>query len=238
MSDHPLPPYRETLTQLVHQAGYDRLIDLARAAEVSEWHLLRLEWGLLRNIPFGVMVKVAIALGQPLATLSEQLGSLASSSTSESAASQSDPQSVETDQDIAQRFNALQREYQHLQAQYHQLPGQLDAKFQQQALETLEPWLLQWPTAAAIAQKDPDFSAQKLMPLIRPVINLLSRWQVEANCTVGDTVAYDSQWQQWIGDEPVPAPKTPVVVRYVGYQQGETLLHRAKVSFPQPEASD
>ncbi|MFM7580736.1 MAG: nucleotide exchange factor GrpE, partial [Microcystaceae cyanobacterium] len=74
--------------------------------------------------------------------------------------------------------------------------------------------------------------AQKLLPLVRPLANLLKQWQVEAIAAVGETVNFDPQWHQWLETENLPEPGTPAVVRYVGYRQGTKLLYRAQVSLP------
>jgi molecular chaperone GrpE (heat shock protein) len=89
--------------------------------------------------------------------------------------------------------------------------------------------LLQWPTAAAVAQKNPQWPAVKLLPLVRPLANLLKQWQVEAIASVGETLPYDPQWHQLLESELQVEPGTPVIVRYVGYRQGKHLLYRAKV---------
>ena len=87
---------------------------------------------------------------------------------------------------------------------------------------------MQWPTAAAAAEKNPQLPAVRLLPLIKPVEQLLKQWGVEAIASVGDEVAYDPQHHQLI--EGTAAPGESVKVRYTGYRQGEKLLHRAKVS--------
>ena len=70
----PVPPYRQTLQQLAHQAGYPSMAALAKTAGISEWQLARLERGLLPQIAVGVMVKLAIALKMPLDQLLSNLG--------------------------------------------------------------------------------------------------------------------------------------------------------------------
>jgi molecular chaperone GrpE (heat shock protein) len=122
----------------------------------------------------------------------------------------------------------LHQEYQRLQQQLEQQREQLWQEFQQMALHTLEPWLLQWSAAAYAAQQNPQAPAVKLLPLMRPIENLLQTWGITAIGTVGEMLPYDPQYHQLVGG--TAAVGESVRVRYVGYQQGEKLLHRAKVS--------
>jgi molecular chaperone GrpE (heat shock protein) len=70
--------------------------------------------------------------------------------------------------------------------------------------------------------------AVKLLPLVKPVTDLLKHWGVEAIASVGEIVPYDPQWHQLM--ERSAEPGETVKIRYVGYRQGEKLLYRAKVS--------
>jgi molecular chaperone GrpE (heat shock protein) len=172
----------------------------------------------------GVMAKLAIALRMPLDQLLGGLG------LTEMLPSQpGDPENVLS---IQQQLQTLETEYKRLQAELSTQSVTLKAQFQQNALNTLEPWLLQWPTAAAHAQQNPAFSAQKLLPLTRPIAALLKQWQIEAIAAVGDWVPYDPRWHEFMGEGLPPAESTLVVVRYVGYRQEDRLLYRAKVSLP------
>ena len=220
-----VPLYRQTLQRLAHQAGYASLAALAQGAGVSDWQLARLERGLCSQITVGVMVKLAIALQMPLDQL---LAALGSKDTLPS-------QQVEAENSPSRHhaLQTLEKEYQRLQAQLTTQSATLNAQFQQQVLDTLEPWLLQWPTAAAHAQQNPTFSAQKLLPLTRPIAALLTHWQIETIATVGELVPYDPRWHEFMGAGGLaPAESTLVVVRYVGYRRENTLLYRARVSLP------
>jgi molecular chaperone GrpE (heat shock protein) len=70
--------------------------------------------------------------------------------------------------------------------------------------------------------------AVKLLPLVRPVQQLLSQWGVEAIASVGAEIPYDPQFHQLIAG--TAQPGETVKVRNLGYRQGEKLLHRVKVS--------
>jgi molecular chaperone GrpE (heat shock protein) len=105
---------------------------------------------------------------------------------------------------------------------------ELCQEFQQASLQVIESWLLQWPTAAHKARENPQLAAVKLLPLVRPIQQLLQQWGVEAIAPVGAGIPYDPQLHQLL--EGTAQPGETVKVRYTGYRQGEKLLYRAKVS--------
>lgn len=122
-----------------------------------------------------------------------------------------------------------------LQAEYNRLKAQLDTQkeallqeFQRASLNRLESWMVQFPTAAYAAHQKPDVPAVRLLPLMRPVEQLLNDWGVEAIAAVGDEIPYDPQVHQLMEGQAQMGDR--VRVRYVGYRQRETLLMRAKVS--------
>jgi molecular chaperone GrpE (heat shock protein) len=123
----------------------------------------------------------------------------------------------------------LQQEYQRLQAQLQEQRRSIEQEFQQQSLQILESFLLQWPTAAYAARNNPTAPAVKLLPLARPIEQLLQSWGITPIGEVGQEVLYDPQWHQGLAGETLP-PGTTVQIRHVGYRQGERLLYRAKVS--------
>ncbi|MBE9176251.1 helix-turn-helix transcriptional regulator [Synechocystis salina LEGE 06155] len=217
-------PYRENLRQLCQQAGYPSLPKLAEAAGISSWYLSRLEWGLIAQIPLGIMVKLAIALGLTLEELWQQLGGALPET-------QTNQPSEDEILSLRRTIEALETEYARLQQQLNDQSQQLESQWQQQALEILEPWLLQWPTAAAAAQQNPQWPAQKLLPLTKPIATLLQQWQVEVIAVVGEMVPYDPHCHEFIGPGAGPAIGTMVVVRYVGYRCNDALLYRAKVGY-------
>jgi hypothetical protein len=102
-------------------------------------------------------------------------------------------------------------------------------RVQAQVLDQLESLLLQWPTAAHAARQNPMAPAVKLLPLLKPLEQLLTAWSIEPIGTVGESLPYDPQSQTWMGTGDAPILGTPVQVRYVGYRQGDRLLYRAKV---------
>jgi transcriptional regulator with XRE-family HTH domain len=131
---------------------------------------------------------------------------------------------------------AIQAEYQRLKDELGGMRSQLLQEFQAETLNTLEPLLLQWPTAAYAAQRNPTAPAVRLLPLLKPIERLLQAWQIEPIGTVGQVVPYTPQFHQWAGDAALPEVNQPVQVSHVGYSQGEKLLYRAKVKSPAPGA--
>ncbi len=215
-------PYRAVLQKLYRQSGYNSLNKLAQAADISTWYLYRLERGLVAQIPVGIMVKLAIAINMSLENLLLEF----SNGKLELPLADQQPK----DNEHQAKIEAWQKEYERLQNESSNQQEKLREQFQQQALEILEPWLLQWPTAAAAAQHNPEWPAQKLLPLTRPIATLLKQWQVEAIAAVGETVAYNPQCHEFLGEGSPPELGELVTVRYVGYRREEVLLYRAKVS--------
>jgi DNA-binding Xre family transcriptional regulator len=130
---------------------------------------------------------------------------------------------------MAEQMQILQQEYQRLQTQLKDQRELLWQEFQQQTLQILESFLLQWPTAAYAARRNPDAPAVKLLPLARPIEQLLQAWDILPIGEVGVDVCYDPQLHQSMAGTEIPTG-APVRIRYVGYRQGDCLLYRAKVS--------
>lgn len=208
------PDNTPQLQHLMQQAGFSHLKQLSQKAGVSELDLIRLRRGLVLQTKVETLLKISQALQ---ISLTELLATLA-------------PESVPSgESDTA----GLQVEYQRLQGQMQQQRTELLQEFQTSSLQTLESWLLQWPTAVAKAQENPQLPATKLLPLVRPVEQLLQQWGVEVIGPVGIEIPYNPQQHQLI--EGTAGVGEFVKVRYVGYCQGDKLLHRAKVSPIQPQ---
>jgi DNA-binding Xre family transcriptional regulator len=122
----------------------------------------------------------------------------------------------------------LQQEYDRLQTQLLQQRTQLWQEFQRNGVQTLESLILQLPTALHAAEQNPQLSATKLAPLLRPLDRLLAEWGLETIAAVGAIVAYAPHEHQLLEGSALPGD--PVKVRYVGYRHGPVLLYRAKVS--------
>lgn len=212
MSRFSTPDYSPQLQNLMQQAGFYSLQQLSQKAGVSELQLIRLQRGLALQTRVEILLKISqglnISLTELLATFAPESVATADTPTPES----------------------LQQEYKRLQTQMEQQRESLSEEFQRASLQMIESWLLQWPTAATRAQENPQLAAVKLLPLLRPVQQLIEQWGVEAIAPVGAEVSYDPQWHQLL--EGGVAPGETVVVRYTGYRYQGQLLYRAKVSPP------
>ena len=203
----------QVLQELMHQVNIASFRQLSRTAGVSERQLRRLRQGQVGQMRLETLLKLSKVLQVPVNKLLEMfapeliLGEAVQSS---------------------ENLITLQQEYQRLQQQLEQQRENLQQEFQQSSLQVLESWLLQWPTAAYAAQQNQQLPAVKLLPLMRPLENLLQQWGVEAIAPVGAELPYNPQEQQLMSGTAQPGGK--VRVRYTGYRQGDKLLYRAKVS--------
>ena len=198
-----------TLRQLMAAVNVPSYRALARTAGVSDWAVTQLRRGQIGKMRLETVAALAAALSRPLSELLSVFG-------------------VGTGTDPVKRLHLLEQEYGRLQASVTQREAEARAALQRAALDQLEPWLLQWPTAAHAVAKNADLPASRLLPLVQPIADLVAAWGVEFVGTVGTEVPYDPQYHQLMGG--VAQPGESVRVRYVGYRQGDRLLHRAKVS--------
>ena len=132
---------------------------------------------------------------------------------------------------LQQTLETLKEEYKRQQKQLQNQQVQLWQEYQKSTVQALESLLLQWPTAAYAARKNPEAPAIKILPLLRPLEQLLASWGIVAIGEVGTEICYNPQWHQIMASgESGLASGDQVKVRYVGYRQGKQLLYRAKVS--------
>lgn len=224
------PDFTHRLQDLMQRVGVSSFKALARSSGVSERQLLKLRRGEVQQIRVNVLIQLSQALQVSLTQLVATFSPVELDGTQtflpppgeeklrENAASMGESQQIAD----------LKREYQRLQTQLEQQRQTLWQEFQQSSLGVLESWLLQWPTAAQKAQENPQLAAVKLLPLLRPMEQLLQRWGVEAIAPVGTELPYDPILHQLM--EGTVQPGEIVKVRYTGYRQGDKLLYRAKVS--------
>lgn len=205
--------FTHQLQKLMQVVGISSFKALSCAAGVSERQILRLRRGEMQQMRVDTLFKLAEALQIPLTDL---------------LASFSQPKNTTLSKVDDRTIDTLRQEYQRLQLQLEQQRQTLLQEFQRSSLQTLESWLLQWPTAAYKAQENPQISATKLLPLMRPIQQLLQQWGVKAVAQVGEKVPYNPQLHQLL--EGNAKPGEIVLVRYAGYLQGDRLLYRAKVS--------
>lgn len=201
-SPHP-DHYSAQLRSHLQALGIPSFRALAQTAEVSRWAVQQLRQGKADQLRGAVLHRLSQTLHLSMADLLAQFSSLDIEEAQSPAPSDRSPPSFQPD------------------------PLQPDP-LQQNILQQLESWMIQWPTAAYAAQQNPNLPAQRLLPLLRPLEQLLQQWGVEAIATVGTQVPYDPHCHQLM--DGTAQPGDWVNVRYVGYRQGDRLLYRAKVS--------
>ncbi len=208
--------FTQPLLELMQRLGFSSYRQLSQSAGVSEKQLRRLRQGQIGQFRVEALLKLAQALQLSVNELLDMFS----------------PQSISSPSSVVggktASLEALQQEYQRLQQQLHQQREILRQEFQQSSIQVLESWMRQWPTAAYAAKQNEQLPAVRLLPLVRPVEQLLQEWGVDAIATVGAEVPYDPQWHQL--SQGTAQPGELVRVRYIGYRQGEKLLYRAEVS--------
>ena len=204
-----IPDYSLQLQRLMQQAGISGDRELSQKAGVSELQLSRLRRGLALQTRADILLKISQALQ---ISLNELLATFA-------------PDYVELESPAP---TAIEQEYQRLQSTIAQQRSSLMQEFQLSSLQILESWMLQWPTAASTAKKNHALPAVKLLPLLRPVEQLLEHWGIESIAPVGAEMPYNPQQHQLL--EGTAQPGETVKIRYTGYRQGDKLLYRAKVN--------
>lgn len=208
------------LQSLMQQAGFSSFRALSRASGVSERQIRRIRQGAIAGLRLDVLLK----LGQALAIAPAELLRLITD----------DEMGGSGDRASNLPITDLHQEYARLQTQLEQQRQALQQEFQDATIRSLESLLLQWPTAAFAAQQNPQAPAVKLLPLLRPMEQLLQEWGITAISPVGAEVPYDPQQHQLM--DGMAEPGEPVRVRYTGYRQQERLLYRAKVSPVAPKS--
>ncbi|MEY3870774.1 MAG: nucleotide exchange factor GrpE [Microcoleaceae cyanobacterium] len=208
----PIPDYRAELETLMQNVGIANTKELSKKAKIPELQIIRIRRGLIRQTPVDILLKLSQSLQ---ISLSELINTFA-------------PGSITESQKTPSESAMIAREYQLLQKEIEQQRENLEQEFQQQVLETIESWLLSWPTVVYRVGENPQLEAQKILPLVKPIEKLMEKWNIEPIAPVGTIVAYNPQYHQLMEGNPIPGE--PVRVRYTGYQQKDKLLYRAKVS--------
>lgn len=213
-----MPDYTPQLRSLMQPLGFTSFRSLSRAAGCSDWQLEQLRKGQVLQLRVETLTKLSQVFQKPI-------GELLAIFSEAPAAVPTPPTQISP---LDSEPLPLQREYQRLQTQLAQQQEALQQEFQQVSLQILESWLLQFPTAAYAAQQNPQVPAVRLLPLLRPIEQLLQSWGIELLEPVGAEVAFDPQCHQLM--EGTASPGALVKIRYAGYRQGDKLLYRAKVS--------
>ena len=212
---------KQLLQDLMQQINIADIDELAQTAKVSRLQVIRIQKGLILNVSTGAIIKIARTLKMSVDSLIETF--------LEKSLPQVEPQKVEEQDALA----TCRQEYQNLQQEMLQQQSFLETEFQKASLETIESWLLQWPTAVAAVKQNPQLPAERLLSLVEPVEQLLEQWDVITLASVGEELPYDPQHHQLM--KGMAQQGELVKVRYVGYKQNDRLLYKAKVSPVFPE---
>ena len=220
MNQYSYETNKQLLQDLMRQVNISDIYELSRVAGVARLPIIRIQRGLILNISVKSLVRIAQALNVSTDSLIETFNE--------------QPRQTQVKLQTGETSNsndalvACQQEYQKLQQEMLQQQEFLETEFQKSSLETIESWLLQWPTAVMAIHKNPNLPAIRLLGLMKPLEQLLAEWEIVPTAKVGEKVTYDPQHHQLmkgfaeVGDM--------VEVRYVGYKQEDKLLYKAKVS--------
>jgi len=200
---------------------------LADAAQVSMYQVRLLRQGNLDRLRLDAIGRIAKALN---VTPIDLLGMANNADNTKPASDQSPAQRLAPDVHAAELVQ-LQQEYHRLKTRLESEREQLLAEFQRSSLQILEPWLLNWYKAVAAAQHNPHIPATNLLPLLRPLDQLLEHWAVEQIAPIGEEVVYDPQWHQLAWGHAQPGDRVKVTMP--GFRHQGRLLHRAQVSIVQ-----
>ncbi|MBL1209656.1 helix-turn-helix transcriptional regulator [Geminocystis sp. GBBB08] len=198
------------LRELMTQAQIRDYLQLSRQSQVSELQFYRLENNLLDHIPLGVVKKIAKTLNIPVTTLIDYLSG---------------------------NLDLFNENYQkNLQIDNQEEISHLITEYQQETISILESLLLQLPTLIHVINNNPELPASRILPLLQPLNQLLSSWEIEPIGQVGDIVNYNPQEHELMENNDLSLEEIQLVeIRYVGYRQKDKLLYRAKVSLNNEE---
>lgn len=216
MDQYSYETNKQLLQDLMEQVNISNLEELSRVAKVARLQLIRIQRGLILNVSAGAISRIAKALKISIENLIDTF--------IEPSPLNIDPQKVDT-QDA---LTICKQEYKKLQQEMIQQQSFLETEFQTASLETIESWLLQWPTAVAAVNKNPHLPAARLLTLVEPLNELLGQWDVQQISSVGAKLPFNPQYHQLI--QGTAQVGELVKVRYVGYKQEDKLLYKAKVS--------
>lgn len=198
------PIYNEELLQLMQRVGLSSFKALSRKSGVPEKQLRRLRRGEISRLRWEIFCQLSETLEVPVTEL------------------------LATFAGVGDVNSEINQEYQRLQAQLTSQRQGLMLEFQQSSLAVLESWLRQWPLAEETARENPHLPAVNLLPLVRPVQQLVEQWGVESLAPIGAEVSYDPQLHQLT--EGTAETGSLVKVVRPGYRHGERLLYRAEVT--------
>ncbi len=217
MTESNQNPASQALRQLMTSRDIATFKALSLRSQVSLGAIKRLQQGHILTMQVQTVAKIARVLEM-------SVDDLVRSFTTETTESIVSPQPKASNSEVQQEYDRLAQTLKHQETNLREV-------FQQEALQTLEPWLIQWSAAAHAAQTNPQLTASKLLPLLNPIDRLLIEWGVSSIGTIGEECDYDSALHQGMNADCQLGDR--VRVRFLGYRyqnsNGNHVLHRAKV---------
>lgn len=210
------------LNELMQKVSINSLEELSKVADVPELQIRRLQYGLIYKLSVENSLKLSQVLQIDLQKFITLFAETANADASEEIISN------QSAQDDRQSDHSWQQEYRKLEQEIAKQQENLQIQFQQDSLQVIESWLIQWPTAIAAIAKKPDLPAERLIPLVNPVKELVTNWGLTTINSVGEELEYNPQLHELMSG--AAEPGTMVKVRYVGYKKGNEILYKAKVS--------
>ena len=204
--------HSDRLKELMSSVGLKSYRALAREAGVSLWQIEQLRSGRGDRMRLSVLSRLAGALDVSLSSLLQLFELL---------------QGGGGEGESARQLETLRQEYARLQEALETRVELGRSQVKDEALQTLESWLVQWPTIARRAAENEGLKAVKVLPFVRPVEALVEQWGVVAIAPVDAEVDYDPQMHQLAGGTTAVGEK--VRVTHSGCLYNGKLLHRAKV---------
>jgi transcriptional regulator with XRE-family HTH domain len=201
------------LKELMYRSSINSFRHLSRSTQTSAQTIDKIRSGNVDTLRWQTIVKISNILDISEIEFIETFGNRSLQVTPEN-----------NDRNLVQ----IQQEYDRLQHQLQQQRETLQTEFQSQSLQTLESFLIYFPTAKQATLDNPNFPATKLLPLVGSIDRLIAGWDVKTISTIGAKIPYDPQYHQLI--EGAANPGDLVTVRYIGYRHGDKLLFRAKVA--------
>ena len=209
------------LKELMAAAGITSYQALSRQSGVSPWQIKLLRAGKGNQMRLKILDQLANALKVSLSSFLKTFELLEEEMQE---AKETQPSTPET---ATRQLAAIKQEYDRLQTQLEKSEAIGRSQVKADALQTLESWLVQWPTIAKRAKENEALQAVKVLPFVHPVEQLMNDWGIEAIAPVDAEVDYDPQLHQLVGGT-AEAGKT-VRVTHSGSFYENKILHRAKV---------
>ena len=204
----------QTLRQLMTDCDIDTFKALSLRSKVSVGAINRLQQGHILKMQVQTVRKIA-------EVLQISVDDLVRSLTTESIPI---PKPNASNSELQQEYDRLAQKLKHQERS-------LRETFQHEALQTLEPWLIQWSAAAHAAQTNPQLMASKLLPLLSPIDRLLIEWGVSPIGAIGEEYDYDPALHHGMNGDFQVGDR--IRIRFLGYRYqnstGNHVLHRAKV---------